>query len=443
MSRLAALLGTNSGLVLPAAIVAAGALGAGLYVAFQSETADDAGIVEVAQPPQDISAETPTTTVTADSSAVETEAASTPEVAAVEAPTDESTPPANEDTPQPPSIDEVRVEADGIFVVAGRALPGSTVSVLLDGLENTSTQTSASGSFAAVSIIAPSLKAQVLTVVQRGADGDVESADGIVLAPVTVPTPEPEVAQAEVPDVQGSPAETETAAATPVPSNEAETATPAASTEVVAAADPETEPADENATPAAETSEPQTETEEEAPARVAILKTTEEGVELVNPAMAPEVMSNVALDTISYSDAGDVQLAGRAQSKAEAVRIYLDNSAIAELTVDAAGQWRGDLPDVDTGIYTLRVDEVNAEGAVTSRVETPFKRESPEVLSDALGEDTAPAKAITVQAGATLWAIARERYGEGTLYVRVFEANKASIRNPDLIYPGQIFELPE
>ena len=49
----------------------------------------------------------------------------------------------------------------------------------------------------------------------------------------------------------------------------------------------------------------------------------------------------------------------------------------------------------------------------------------------------------TVQPGATLWAIAEERYGEGILYVTVFEANRDRIRNPDLIYPGQVFILPE
>ena len=50
--------------------------------------------------------------------------------------------------------------------------------------------------------------------------------------------------------------------------------------------------------------------------------------------------------------------------------------------------------------------------------------------------------AVTVQKGDTLWAISRESYGEGVLYVRVFEANRDRIRNPDLIYPGQVFEVP-
>jgi len=54
-----------------------------------------------------------------------------------------------------------------------------------------------------------------------------------------------------------------------------------------------------------------------------------------------------------------------------------------------------------------------------------------------------PVRIVTVQPGATLWAIARDRYGEGQLYLQVFEANKDKIRDPDLIYPGQVFTVPE
>ena len=50
---------------------------------------------------------------------------------------------------------------------------------------------------------------------------------------------------------------------------------------------------------------------------------------------------------------------------------------------------------------------------------------------------------VTVQPGFTLWGIAQERYGDGVLYVQVFEANKDKIKDPDLIYPGQVFSVPE
>ena len=47
-----------------------------------------------------------------------------------------------------------------------------------------------------------------------------------------------------------------------------------------------------------------------------------------------------------------------------------------------------------------------------------------------------------MQPGNTLWAIAEDSYGDGLKYVEVFQANRDKIRNPDLIYPGQIFEVP-
>ena len=49
---------------------------------------------------------------------------------------------------------------------------------------------------------------------------------------------------------------------------------------------------------------------------------------------------------------------------------------------------------------------------------------------------------VTVQPGFTLWGIAQERYGDGVMYVQVFEANRDKIRDPDLIYPGQVFSVP-
>lgn len=180
------------------------------------------------------------------------------------------------------------------------------------------------------------------------------------------------------------------------------------------------------------------------PQSYALLRSDKDGINVVQPAnTSPQVQSQVALDAISYSLEGDVQLTGRAQDSADQVQVYLNNQPITSLTVDEEGGWRGALPDIDTGVYTLRIDEVDDAGTVTSRVETPFKREDPEVLKEATEQAEGGVAAITVQKGATLWAIARERYGEGTLFVRVFEANKDTIRDPNLIYPGQVFNLPE
>ena len=179
----------------------------------------------------------------------------------------------------------------------------------------------------------------------------------------------------------------------------------------------------------------------EAPKAPTVLLSTAQGIDVLQT--SPLLDGEVALDAISYDEEGDVRLAGRGQGTAF-VRIYLDNRPITTSRIPEDGRWRAELPKVDTGTYTLRVDQVDAEGEVIARVESPFLREAPEALEAARAEaEAAPVQAVTVQPGNTLWAIARERYGEGLAYVRVFEANRDAIRDPDLIYPGQIFTIPD
>jgi nucleoid-associated protein YgaU len=47
-----------------------------------------------------------------------------------------------------------------------------------------------------------------------------------------------------------------------------------------------------------------------------------------------------------------------------------------------------------------------------------------------------------VERGDSLWRISRQVYGRGIRYTEIFEANQDQIRNPNLIYPGQVFVLP-
>jgi nucleoid-associated protein YgaU len=49
---------------------------------------------------------------------------------------------------------------------------------------------------------------------------------------------------------------------------------------------------------------------------------------------------------------------------------------------------------------------------------------------------------IVIQPGNSLWRISRVIYGRGVEYTTIYQANKDQIRNPDLIYPGQIFATP-
>ena len=277
-----------------------------------------------------------------------------------------------------PVLDLLRVEPQGMTTLAGRADPGADIRIIVDGAEVAAVAAGNDGGFAALFDLPASTLPRVLSLRVVTADGIVDGEDQALINPTTqAPSPAP-IVVADQPAI------------------------------------------------------------DRPPAVVVINKGTVDVVQAPQPRdVAPEVMSSVALDTISYSDVGEVELSGRGGA-AGFVRVYLDNKPITSQKITADGLWRTQLPDVDTGVYTLRVDEVDASGRVTSRVETPFKREEQTTVAAA---STTPV--VTVQPGSTLWAIARDRYGSGTQYVRLFEVNRDRIRNPDLIYPGQVFSIPD
>ena len=66
----------------------------------------------------------------------------------------------------------------------------------------------------------------------------------------------------------------------------------------------------------------------------------------------------------------------------------------------------------------------------------------PKPAADPAATPPAAPLTITVQPGYTLWGIARDNMGEGVMYVQVYKANRDKIRDPDLIYPGQVFMMP-
>jgi len=48
----------------------------------------------------------------------------------------------------------------------------------------------------------------------------------------------------------------------------------------------------------------------------------------------------------------------------------------------------------------------------------------------------------TVVRGDTLSAISKSQYGNANDYMKIFEANKPMLSNPDKIYPGQVLRIP-
>ena len=71
----------------------------------------------------------------------------------------------------------------------------------------------------------------------------------------------------------------------------------------------------------------------------------------------------------------------------------------------------------------------------------PAAEPVPTLVGVTEGERTTSGHVI-IRRGDNLWTIARRVYGEGLRYTQIYEANANQIRDPDLIYPGQVFDLP-
>ena len=148
----------------------------------------------------------------------------------------------------------------------------------------------------------------------------------------------------------------------------------------------------------------------------------------------PIGVKKVSLDRIKYSSDGTAILFGRCRSDM-AILVYLDNVLHRKVQPANDGSWSLDLGVINPGVYTLRLDEVDGQGTVLSRIESPFKQEAKDLL------DKLFAEAITVQPGNSLWRIARRIYGRGIMYMEIYKKNDHLIIDPDLIYPGQVFSL--
>lgn len=397
-----------------------------------------------------------------------------------------------------PRFDLVRAESDGQVLIAGTSAPGDDLRIDVDGETSATGSADGQGGFVLFLSLPLGDAPKVLDLIATGADGVERRADeSIILAPPqrvadadtrseelpseaalaavqprvdevgvvgdsvlaepgtaeVLPTEEgraADVAPADLAHTQEPPsvAEPDIAVAAVV----ADATSPnAARQDAVSsnAASPNAAGASAAAPEEAATPDVVARAEPRAPA---VLVARDDGVSLLQPSAArPARLDRVVIDVISYDAEGTVLLEGRSAAPpppVDSVRIYLNNAQVDTTPILDDGSWRLPLRDVASGVYTLRVDQVDAAGNVVSQFETPFKREDPANLARLEAERPEPeggldVSVITVQPGFTLWGIASERYGDGLQYVAIFDANSTQIRDPDLIFPGQVFDLPD
>ncbi|MFD1379409.1 LysM peptidoglycan-binding domain-containing protein [Fodinicurvata halophila] len=148
------------------------------------------------------------------------------------------------------------------------------------------------------------------------------------------------------------------------------------------------------------------------------------------------IAGELSLDSITYDEEGELLASGQL-NPGERVFMYVDDRFVGQARANDAGRWQI-RPDrsIEGGKYTIRIDQVDEQGDVVARLETPFVRE--EISADQIEGS----EVVVVQPGNSLWRLARGSYGRGIHYTVIYEANDDQIEDPDLIYPGQVFVVP-
>lgn len=373
------------------------------------------------------------------------------------------------DKPEVPTFDTVRVEKTGEAVIAGKAVPGADVVIMLDGAKIGETTANSDGAFVVVPDKPLPAGSGALTI-EAKAKGE------------TQPTP----------------SEQSVAVIVPAADQKQEA--------LVAVVSPD-QPTKVLQKPEVKAEEPAAEATAAAPA-----ETADTGTTTAAPAEKPAKL--VSIDAVDYDPAGNIVFSGQGE-QGNTARVYIDNAFIGDAPVGADGRWSfSGTAKVSEGVHTLRVDGLDASGKVLNRVEVPFFREQQSKVADAAAAqqpaqtttepaqtaepaqqqsaDTAPAAQptpaaqpeattaeqgtaqpqpsatpateaataadagqaaatpakpregrVVIQPGNNLWRISRVLYGSGAKFTTLYEANKDQIRNPNRIYPGQVFRTPD
>jgi nucleoid-associated protein YgaU len=225
---------------------------------------------------------------------------------------------------------------------------------------------------------------------------------------------------------------------------------------------------------------------------VALMKPDRPSIVLSKPAASNNSAGEaVAVETVETEPNGKLYVSGRSPPGAS-VRLYLNDSYLASATAAVDGRFAFTVNEgVGPGGYRIRLDEVESgSGAIRSRAEVPFNMpqtvaakgsglkqtvgssqslqasqsplqsaKSKDVVGSAASREVAAASTLdagspaavtvprvstaVVSRGDSLWRISRSAYGAGDRYTVIYGANHSQIRNPNLIYPGQVFVLPE
>ena len=314
--------------------------------------------------------------------------------------------PPNATPAAPLTIDLARVKPDGAAVFAGTAAPNAKIRIFEGDILLGETIANANGEW--VIVLEKSLAAgqHLISVAMERSDGSTEMADRSLAVEIYQDTETkplvallPETAT-EVPVLIQSP-------------DDVDAANPAAPASEAIVAD---------ATGA-----------DAAAAKAAMGDTTEAAP---TKPQAKSQIAALAPSAIIWRDASRILISGTSRGGVR-VTVNDEKGQFGEALVLADGAWQvaGSL-DMDIAVNHLRFALFDDANQIIARYDLPIK-----ARDLAKGQDGSPL--VVVNKGDMLWRIAYQQMGKGVRYVDIVRRNKQDIINPDLIYPKQIFAVPQ
>jgi len=338
-----------------------------------------------------------------------------------------ATAPAVTSTGRSLNVDVVDYDDAGLTTFSGRSTPGSTVRVYVDDVATGEAIARSDGtwSFTAGREIASG--PHTLRTDQIGADGSVterielpffrESAERIASLQAQRKTPTEEA--------QPKPETSATAAAEPD------------ATAKVAAADTQAEPAETEA-PAATGTETQDSVKTAEPAQAT------EKPEMAESQPTSEIKGDAETAKSDVAPAAAepdaTQQTAAVEPDTEPTKPETAQQQVAAVEPDAEPVKPADLmaateDDEPEQVARPEPDTASAEIASVTSEAGQAATTTPATDAPATGK-------VVIQPGNNLWQISRVIYGKGRQYTVIYDANKEQIRDPNRIYPGQIFETP-
>jgi nucleoid-associated protein YgaU len=174
--------------------------------------------------------------------------------------------------------------------------------------------------------------------------------------------------------------------------------------------------------------------------------------------------SRVAIRSVDAAAAGGLIAKGSADPNAT-VRLFLNQATLADAKTQSDGRWSLTIKHgMSPGGYIMHADVINpGDATVVASANTPFVYPAapvpappvaPTAASASAEQSSAPSASPAdpviesvqtklVAAGHTLWALSQRYYGDPTRYPAIYQANRAQILNPNVIFPGQVFVVPK